>query len=240
MCCAGIRPSTNEFLRLFPIRYRRLPEEQRFGRFDLVEMQLAKANDGRPESYRVEEDSIQILESAKHKRLSDESKVELWKRFVYPSLADLEAANKENGTSLGIIRPENILQFHHETIAEAEAEDRAMTEMVYQQGSLLEEPLKPLESPEYNFFYRFDSGEQKNIRRTIQDWEVQAAYRNFKRQYGPGKALGKLYEQYAERLPQQNLHFMLGTMAKRKWQFILIGLLRSPIDPNELAQGRLF
>ena len=53
--------------------------------------------------------------------------------------------------------------------------------------------------------------------------------------------MDKLYEKYAHQIPQQNLHFIMGTMKKRPWQFILIGLLRSSVEPDDVArQGQLF
>lgn len=231
VCCAGVSLDTNKFLRLYPIRYRRLPKSQRFNRFDLVEMSLTKANDGRPESYRVDEDSINVVERARDSRLSDESKVALWQPFIYPTLTSLENEQKEHGTSLGIIRPE-LVSFHCEPINQADEEDQKLLQA---QASLFEEPLKKISGPEYNFFYQFTSGENRH-KRTIQDWEVQAAYYNFKRIYGPDKVIEKVNEQYAYRIPEQNLHFVMGTMARRKWQFILIGLLRSPVDPAEIVK----
>ena len=36
VCCAGITEDGGELLRLFPIRFRRLPQEQQFDRFDLA------------------------------------------------------------------------------------------------------------------------------------------------------------------------------------------------------------
>ena len=48
-------------------------------------------------------------------------------------------------------------------------------------------------------------------------------------------------QEYGQNIPTRNLHFIMGTMAKRRWQFILIGLLRSGLDPEELGkQGDLF
>ena len=49
-------------LRLYPIRFRRLPPEHQFDRFDLVEMTATKASDSRPESFRVDEGSIRLIE----------------------------------------------------------------------------------------------------------------------------------------------------------------------------------
>jgi hypothetical protein len=61
VCCAGVTEDGRAFLRLFPIRFRRLPKEHQFERFDLVEMTITKAADHRAESYRVDEGSIRLL-----------------------------------------------------------------------------------------------------------------------------------------------------------------------------------
>ena len=58
VCCAGVTEDGRELLRLFPIRFRRLPREHQFDRFDLVQMTATKASDPRPESFRVDEGSI--------------------------------------------------------------------------------------------------------------------------------------------------------------------------------------
>jgi hypothetical protein len=48
-------------------------------------------------------------------------------------------------------------------------------------------------------------------------------------------------QEYGQNIPTRNLHFIMGNMAKRQWQFIVIGLLRSGLDPQEVAkQGSLF
>ena len=51
VCCAGITQS-GQLIRLFPIVYRMLPQEQRFDRFDLIEAIITQASsDTRPESF---------------------------------------------------------------------------------------------------------------------------------------------------------------------------------------------
>lgn len=71
---------------------------------------------------------------------------------------------------------------------------------------------------------------------------MQAAYLHYQHRYGSKeKALEMMAQQYGQNIPTRNLHFIMGTMAKRRWQFILIGLLRSALDPEELGkQGDLF
>ena len=174
VCCAGISEDGTELLRLFPIRFRRLPKEHQFDRFDLVEMTATKASDPRPESYRVDEASIRLLE---RDTLSDEAKVRLWQL--------------------------------------------------------------PLEKPELAFGYRFTSGGHSHDP-LIHDWEVQEAYRQYKRRYGDA-ALDHLTRMYGETIPARNLHLVMGTMLAHPRTFIIIGLLRSGFDPQELAkQGSLF
>jgi hypothetical protein len=92
--------------------------------------------------------------------------------------------------------------------------------------------------PELAFSYRYTSaGKHEHV---IHDWEVQEAYRQYKRRYG-SDALDQLTRMYGETMPARNLHFVMGTMAAHPRTLIVIGLLRSGIDPAELAkQGKLF
>jgi len=226
-------------LRLFPIRFRRLPKDRQFDRFDLVELLATKANDPRPESYRVDEGSIRLIETS---TLTDEAKVRLWQPFIAPSLKALHEENRTTGRSLGIVRPDpDSVKFFHKPAQDADTEDRKVAEAVQQvqQSSFLEEPLKPLEKAEYAFGYRFRSnGHPHN--HIIHDWEVQAAYRHYKQRYGT-TALDQIAHEYGENIPKRNLHFLMGTMASHMRTFIIIGLLRSSLDPYELArQQKLF
>src|SRR5690606_10976318 len=169
VCCAGVCEDTGELLRLFPIRYRRLDAANRFNRYDLVSITVTKASDPRPESYRVDEGSIRLLERGKG--LSDQQKVKLWQPFIAPSLTALEDDNKNSHRSLGIIRPDpDSLVFKVKPVAEADEDEQEVTNLVYQQqASLLEEPLTPLASPEVHFGYEFRSDGHQHWR-TIQDW----------------------------------------------------------------------
>lgn len=241
VCCAGITEDGSRLLRLFPIRYRRLPHEQQFDRFDLVQLTATKASDPRPESFRVDEESIQLIESGK--KLSDEAKVQLWQPFIAPSLKQLYADNRATSRSLGIIRPDpGSVRFTVKPAKDADAADRDLAEQVrqMQQSSFLEDPLTPLEKPEFAFEYRFTSAGHPHGPMMIHDWEVQEAYRQYKRRYGDA-ALDHLQRMYGETIPARNLHLIMGTMLAHPRTFIIIGLLRSGLDPAELArQASLF
>lgn len=239
VCCAGITQDGRELLRLFPIRFRRLPIEQRFDRYDLVEMTATKAPDFRPESYRVDETSIRLIQSGR--TLSPEAKVQLWQPFIAPSLNQLYADNRATNRSLGIIKPDpGSIRFTIKPAKDADAADRQIAEEVrqMQQTSFLEDPLTPLGKPEFAFGYDFTSAGHPHGP-MIHDWEVQEAYRRYKRKYGE-EALEHLKRMYGQTMPSQNLHLVMGTMLAHPRTFIIIGLLRSGLDPAELVkQGEL-
>lgn len=48
--------------------------------------------------------------------------------------------------------------------------------------------------------------------------------------------LDHLTHMYGATIPARNLHFIMGTMAAHPRTFIVIGLLRSALDPGELAR----
>ena len=206
-------------------------------------------SDTRPESYRVDEGSIHLVEHGK--TLPDEAKVRLWTPFIAPSIGVLIEENKSCGRSLGIIRPQpGSLKFIIKETKDSNAEDQEVADLVFhEQASLLEDPLKPLEKPRHSFSYQFICADPSRCTcaknphaHQIHDWEVQGAYFNYKHKYKTEEeALAKMRQAYQASIPTRNLHFIMGTMASHQQTFIMIGLLRSGVDPDELArQGKLF
>ena len=239
VCVAAVSDDGQQMLRLYPVRYRHLATDRQFERFDLIEMDVERPKeDHRPESRHVIEDSIRILEPGK--QLPTAQRVALWSRHVAPSLTALVAEEKANHRSFGIVRPDpGSVKFYAKPIAKADAEEQELTSQLFQQQSLLEDALKPLKQPDYTFGYQFTSDGHKH-RCALLDWEVQAAWFNYQRMYGDN-ALAMMQQEYGERIPQQNLHLIFGNQHKRPWQFIVIGVLRSTLDPAELdKQGGLF
>ena len=50
--------------------------------------------------------------------------------------------------------------------------------------------------------------------------------------------MAKIRQAFQENIPTRNLHFIMGTMASHQKTFIVIGLLRSGVDPEELSRQR--
>lgn len=238
VCCAGIS-DTGEFLRLYPIPYRRLLPEQRFDRFDVIEAKIFKAEDDwRRESYKVDPDSIRIVQVGS--RLSAEEKVALWSRFVVDSLVALRQENIETQRSLGIVKPDaGSVKFWAKPADRNDSESNEIFSSLLNQASLFNaEPLPKL-TLEFTFGFTFTSAGHRHEMK-IHDWEVQAAYHHYKRRYR-NEALSRLEHVYGTQLPTQNLHFVLGTMKAHPRQFIIIGLLRSSVSPEAATrQDTLF
>jgi hypothetical protein len=239
VCVAAIAEDGSQMLRLYPIRYRHLPKDRQFDRFDLIEMNAERPRDDhRPESRHVVEDSIRIVSQGKD--LNDTARIKLWKPFIAPSLKALHEENKATGRSFGIIRPDpGSMKFFAKPVKQTSEQEQALSSSLFQQNALFGDPLKPLHKPEYAFGYRFTSdGHEHN--HLVHDWEVQAAYFNYRHKYGDD-TLNKLQQEYGQNIPTRNPHFIMGTMKAHPQTFIIIGILRSGIDPAELdKQSDLF
>jgi hypothetical protein len=237
--CVAAVTLDHRLLRLYPVRFRHLDQSRRFNRFDWLDVEVTRAaEDPRPESYKLKEDRIFIRR--RHDQSSPAENALVWLPAVSRSMAELEELQRTTGRSLGIIRPEPAsVRFKYQPIARATAEVQATTQLVYQQASLLEPALKPLAAPEYVFRYEFECGGKDHVMQ-LHDWEVQATFHAYKKKYGP-RALEMMTDFYQEKAPARNLHLIMGTMQKRAYQFICIGVLRTTADLGHVAdQGNLF
>lgn len=236
VCVAAITEDGTEMLRLYPIRFRRLESDTKFDRFDLVEMEVERRKgDSRPESRHVNEESIKVL--SKGSELTEESKVQFWKPFVADSLTQLHADNENSKRSLGIVRPDlGSMKFFIQPTSNGSEQERALEESTAHQNSLFENSLTPLEPSGFSFGYRFTSGGSSH-RHVLHDWEVQTAYFQYKRRYGEA-ALEKLKQEYGVNIPKRNPHFIMGTMHQHPKNFIVIGILRTGIDPSDLDRQK--
>jgi len=239
--CVAAVTLDHRLVRLYPVRFRHLPETKRFGRFDWIDVEITRAQeDPRPESHKLKEDSIVVRK--KGRQSTPQENARLWLPAVSRSMAELEDLQKSTGRSLGIIRPEpDSVRFNYRPIARAAAEDQETTKLVYEQASLLEPALKRLPEPEYVFRYEFVC-DGKEHEMQLHDWEVQATYHAYTKNYGTKEqALEMMTDFYQEKAPARNLHLIMGTMQKRLYQFICIGVLRTTADLGHVAdQGNLF
>lgn len=114
VCTAGILLDDEEkpvlWIRIYPIRFRQLEIEQRYKRWSIISAKIERNDkDYRLESYRIEENSIEVI------REVDTS--DNWaerKNFVLPLQFRTIQQIKDEGKSLGMIQPKRILKFYWE------------------------------------------------------------------------------------------------------------------------------
>ncbi len=183
-CTAGITEE-GKWIRLFPLPFRYLEHEKQFKKHQWIEASVTKASDPRPESYKIDLNSIRLigkpLEPAKSWKLRKEIVLPL----TAPSLCHLQKTKAETGATLGIFKPRII----RELIIEPE-EYPSWTEqelaILSQQSMFDKKYVKPLEKIPFKFFYSFYCKDPhcEGHRLSITDWEIGEAYRKWRQHYG--------------------------------------------------------
>jgi hypothetical protein len=111
-CTAGIT-GDGKWIRLFPIPYRFLDQDKRFRKYQYIEAKVRKSSsDNRPESYKVDISSINILPEA----IPSDNKWESRKALIFPlkshSLCSLQAERDlHKEPTLGFFKPREITSF---------------------------------------------------------------------------------------------------------------------------------
>jgi hypothetical protein len=153
-CTAAITDG-GEWLRLFPIPYRFLPQDQRFRKYQWIDVTTTKASkDPRPESYKIKIDSIQINSEP----LPTKNEWAARKAIIAPlkshCLCCLEKNRKANGhPTLGIFRPYRIEKF----LISGDRPTWTIAQLaVLRQGHLFEsKKIEELEKIPHKFQYKF-------------------------------------------------------------------------------------
>ena len=152
-CTGGLREDTCEMVRLHPIPHRYLESDQRFKSFQWITADLTDhSSDPRPESLRVRPDSIELGSMIPSTRSAE--RVNLLERspHLMASVEELKNRQKQDGTSLAIIKPKEILGCKLETRSAAARQEWEQKEKdILSQRDLFGNDLKPIDFPETRF-----------------------------------------------------------------------------------------
>ncbi len=223
VCCAGLN-SSGKWLRLFPVRFRHLQENQMFKRWNVVEFSYRPpTSDRRPESCHVFEDSIRVV----GKVTKPKSKSDLVETAIVAS--EIEAASR--GHSLAIVEPQNI-RFKAKRLSQSEiAHIKSSYEHVSHQFSMFDSELAEFEPSPFEFIIAFEDGSGKHEKK-CGDWEVHAMFRKFSRLYGENEALEKMEHIFCHEYPSKGVKFALGNMQSRPQIWQLLGIIRVDKTPQ--------
>lgn len=239
VCCAGIDMATRQWIRIYPVNFRRLASA-RFHKYQVIECDGGPPrNDTRPESRRVDQDSIRIqgppLSTADgwRERLR-------WLPPLHRSLEEVDEAHRQSGISLAVIRPARVEQL---IIEKAEPWNAKKLAIVRQQRLALGEDdsakLRELEQLPLRFKYRFrcDDARCRGHTKQVLDWEIGESFRKWRREYGR-RWENKLREKYESWLFRRDLQFVVGTMKAHPHTFTIVGLVYPPGSKMESRDRR--
>jgi hypothetical protein len=173
VCTAGITDA-GEWIRLYPIDYRYRPNHQQFKKYQWIKIGLAPrgfGNDDRKESRQPDMDSIQILGeplSTSHEWAERRAIID---RLPHHTRRGLEALYETDRTSLGIVKPMEILDL---TIERTDRDWKPEWQAVLNQFNLFYGQPKGLTKLPFKFSYVFrcsDTGDKPHSA-MIEDWEL--------------------------------------------------------------------
>jgi hypothetical protein len=231
VCTAGIT-SEGKWIRLYPVSYRELNETQQYNKYDWIEVDVRKQiKDNRPESYRLNDNTITIIGNAPadHGWLNRKSYLI---PLVNKSLEELNQLKDSQNISLGLFKPREIKSFYWE---KRDSKWTPAQEAIQSQDRIFTKKLSKLEKIPYSFHYYFYCNDDncRGHHLIITDWEIYQAYRSWNIQYPTEVTLEKMKNKWLNEIfsPTRDSYFIVGTTRQYN-KFIILGIFWPPKSNN--------
>lgn len=239
--CVAAITRDGQMRRLFPVPYRFLADETRFKKWEWIRASVATTTaDQRPESRRIDVDSIELLDERVGTDDSWFERRQIIEAHVVEDFYTLEERRKKSGETLGFIRPKAISSFEITPAKEPDWSEDDYRKLA--QDGLFDTPemrerivLRKLPS---DYYYKYISGENVH-RHKIVDWEAGALYWKCLQRYGEGGWLEKFRHKFGTQFQEKDLLFLMGTIHRFPDHWLIVGLIYPPKPPPEPAQRQL-
>ncbi len=252
-CVAGMTEA-GKLIRLFPVPFRLIADEQQFRKWQWVTTLVEKSRDDhRPESHRIFVDQIDCEgEPLAAGKVGWPRRMELLRSVpVHSDFASLEAARVRDGNTLALLRPSRILELEIKPTKNPDwtAEELAKLTQLQQQSPLFADDdsnsqVRLLEKIPFDFHYRYEcivDGEPVVTRHKLVDWEVGALYRRLRKEHGASGWERPFREKLEVELPARDLMLLLGTIHRFPDQWLAVSLIYPPrAQPADHHQPGLF
>jgi hypothetical protein len=235
VCTGGVFADTKAFVRLYPIPLRYLDDEKVFRKYQWIDADVRRASkDPRPESYNIRPESIEIGETIPPRNGNWDARAE-WltqPEHIFDSVRALREARDLRGTSIGMIKPDEVIDFpvHAYPPGERDVWMTKYRQMLSQQEFAFEpndrRPIRPISPPDYRFKIKFLCGNDTHTF-SVFDWEIDALYYRCRSlgdsaEIACGKVVGRLRETVCS--PRKDTYFFLGNIANHPHIFTIVGL----------------
>jgi hypothetical protein len=250
-CVAGV-DETGKLIRLFPVPFRLITDEQQFRKWQWIKARVRKASeDHRVESHRVSVDTIETQgEPLPTTHGWTARKEALQEVEVFQDFGALEQARQERGVTLGLLRPSRLKELHITPCASTEwtADEVAKLMQAQNQGNLFDadslaeqKSLKLLKKLPFDFHYDYEceiNGETRSYKHKVVDWEAGALYWNVHRRSDWQAAFR---QKWLTEFSERDVVFLMGTIHRFPGQWLIVSVLYLPKPlPEETNQGKLF
>jgi hypothetical protein len=239
VCTGGVFEDTKEMCRLYPIPRRYLEPGRRFHKFQFIKARVTRdAKDPRPESYRIDVDSIEPQEEIRSNK-PDARRAFLESSPHYcKSVEELFDRQKAGGTSLGIVVPESITDC---TVARRPESERAEW-VAHEQARQSQERLfgskpKPLDFPEALFYVHWrcdDERCEKPHRMSLHEWGIHELYRKLAADPQRDEKVIQAMRKHLDE-GERDVFLFLGNFRSKLYNFGLMDSYSAPTRPKRQA-----
>ena len=232
VCTAGLT-KTGEWVRLYPINHRDLPQYQKFRKFQWIEVGLdaqGSGNDSRRESRRPDVNSIRICGLPLRPESRWKERRKIIDSLPHHTLNQLMDLYKKDKTSLGIVRPTRVIDIE---IEDDSTDWDPKYQATFDQLNLFAEDDRKLTLRKipYKFSYVFECEDtDKPHRAKITDWELGVLWlKEAKRLGEDGKAAESVRDKFLKELcsPVKDTRFFMGTVFPYN-SWIVVGVFWPP------------
>lgn len=252
-CVAGVTEE-GKFVRLYPVPFRLVADDQQFRKWQWIEARVEKANDDhRPESHRLFVDTIRCdAEPLKAGKEGWPHRMEQLSHLpVFDDFAAVQASRAAHGTSLALLRPSRIVGLDITASKNTDWTDTEKEKLLQmqRQGGLFDDDdegkqIRLLEKLPFDFHYRYEcmvGGQTSSYKHKIVDWEAGALFRNLRRKFGAAGWEIPFRDKYERELPARDLLLLLGTIHRFPDQWLAVSVICPPKpQPDGQHQEMLF
>ena len=232
VCVAGLRldPMHEDWVRLYPINFRYLDGEQKFGNYDVVTLDAAPSrNDPRRESWRP---NMETLRHTDH--------LPPWRRRsalllprVEESMCEILSAvkTKPPARSLGLVRPRLIEGLDVQPHGGWTPDEQRKIDGYVSQLDVFGADRTALEAPRFKVWYRYRCQDDQcnGHRQGLLDWELVAFQRHLGRRDDDGSVVA-IREKFLNEMcgSDRDVFFYVGNQVKRQQTFSVLGVYWPP------------
>ncbi|MBP0590483.1 hypothetical protein J8I87_12295 [Paraburkholderia sp. LEh10] len=236
-CVAGIAES-GAMRRLFPVPFRLIEDGHQFAKWQWIDARTEKApKDHRPESHKIFVDTVSSGAKLGSEKGWAKRREWLDKIPTFNDFEDIDAARREDGLSLALLRPNALVSLEISKARNADWTDEEREKLLQEQmqGNLFSEAderkhVKQLRKIPFDFYYRYvcqTADGTKEYRHKIVDWEAGALFWNCRRSHG--EQWEKPFRTKLEDdLGSKDLMLLMGNQHRFQDQWLIISLIYPP------------